>query len=709
MQLTQEDQKKLMEIITPFVQDKSSLKDLTKGQLTKAIDLNITKMTNDFNEKFTKNGKVLKQYQYKKDNYKRAKQKLDQAKRLVIQRPNGVPVKQILEKKGNTQKLDYLGKDTLPPGGPGSLLNYNFPDGDSPNNVPEYKKIAKAIKFLQEMVQKQLQARPTPQTTAQATAQAPAQAPAQATPPVSQPQTSPAQSQAKQSSGQAPPPPPPQAQKQGQGSSGQTPPPPPPQAQKQGQGSSGQAPPPPPPPQTPKQGQVTQKQSSVQDPTKLPTLPPAQQAGLSQSSAQQIQKQIKKIQQQYKNLLENSINLHPNQLNAILQKILEGLKDQTTKQKYIELLTPTLSSLRQENSFDEKDIPTLTQREKIIKNILQAIDLAQKQKMAKIAERQAAAAKAAKEAEQAAQRAKQQARIKADQQSKRIAAEKQQQAKRLAKIAQQEQRIAKEAQQEQRIRLAKQAEDKAKLQAQEKARIKDQARKAADDACKQCQNKKKLTLDGAQQQQQQQQQQQSTSGESVQETQSSKGTLLGGQQSPKQQQQHQFNITNGQLNILDKTFNPDQLIQKLGQAPNLSQLKTIYLSGNKLGNQGLKKIIPVLSKANSLQKLSIQNNNIGNLGAIQLADKGYPGLKALKSLSVANNKIGPVGADRLIRNLRFNKDYSPNLGQINFSKNDTEQGKSLKSQFDTYDTNLASMLRVLKQRTPERSNINVTY
>jgi Ran GTPase-activating protein (RanGAP) involved in mRNA processing and transport len=123
----------------------------------------------------------------------------------------------------------------------------------------------------------------------------------------------------------------------------------------------------------------------------------------------------------------------------------------------------------------------------------------------------------------------------------------------------------------------------------------------------------------------------------------------------------------------------------------------------------LKKIIPVLSKANSLQKLSIQNNNIGNKGAIQLADKGYPGLKALKSLSVANNKIGPVGADALIRRLRFNKDYSPNLGQINFSNNDTEQGKSLQSQFSNDATNLASMLRVLKQKTPERSNIKVKY
>jgi len=670
MQSTQEnqDQKKLMEIITPYT-NKLSISDLTKDQLVKAIDQNITKMTNDFNEKFTKNGIVLKQYQYKKDNYKRAKQKLDQAKRLVVQRPQGVSVKQILEKKGNTQKLDYLGKNKenkviLPPGGPGSLLNYNFPDGDSPNNVPEYKKIAKAIKLLQDMVQKQLKTR---SQTAQSTA------------PVSQPQTTPAPSQAVVTSGQGPPPPPP--------------PPPPPQTPKQGQGSSGQAPPP--PPQAPKQGQGSSGQGQAPPP---PPPTPAQQAGVSQNPAQKIQQQIKKIQQQYKNLLDNSKNLHPNQLNGILLKILDGLKNQTTKQKYIELLKPTLSTLSQENTFDEKDIPTLTQREKIIKEILQAIDLAQKQKLAKIKEKQVEAAKAAKEAEQAAQRAIQQARVKADQQSKRKAAEAQLQAKRLAKIAQQEQKAVKEAQQAQKARKEKQAEDIARLQAQEKARKRNQAKKAADDACEQCQNKKKLTL--------------------LDEVQSQQILLGGGQsqqptgasqQSTKQQQQRQFNITNGQLNIINKTFNPDQLVQKLGQNPNLSQLKAIYLSGNKLGNQGLKKIIPVLSKANSLQKLSIQNNDIANPGAIQLANKGYPELKALKSLSVANNKIGPVGADALIRRLKFNKDYSPNLGQINFSNNDTEQGKSLKNQFDTYETNLASMLRVLKQRTPERSNIKVTY
>ena len=58
----------------------------------------------------------------------------------------------------------------------------------------------------------------------------------------------------------------------------------------------------------------------------------------------------------------------------------------------------------------------------------------------------------------------------------------------------------------------------------------------------------------------------------------------------------------------------------------------------------------------------------------------------------------------IISDVKWNR-----LCQINFSNNDTEQGKSLKTQFDTYDTNLASMLRVLKQKTPERSNINVTY
>ena len=100
------------------------------------------------------------------------------------------------------------------------------------------------------------------------------------------------------------------------------------------------------------------------------------------------------------------------------------------------------------------------------------------------------------------------------------------------------------------------------------------------------------------------------------------------------------------LNVEDNRIGAEGIKKLVEALPHLKHLERIYVGNNKIGAEGIKKLAEALPHLKNLQKLDVSGNHIGDVGIKKLAE-ALPHLKHLDTLYVSGNHIGEEGATTL--------------------------------------------------------------
>ncbi|XP_067407407.1 MHC class II transactivator [Emydura macquarii macquarii] len=91
-----------------------------------------------------------------------------------------------------------------------------------------------------------------------------------------------------------------------------------------------------------------------------------------------------------------------------------------------------------------------------------------------------------------------------------------------------------------------------------------------------------------------------------------------------------------------------KLVEILPAFPSLQHLDLDALSGNEIGDEGVKSLCEVFSQLTSLETLNLSQNKITDVGARQLAT-ALPSLSSLRTLSLYNNYICDAGVENIAK------------------------------------------------------------
>jgi len=129
--------------------------------------------------------------------------------------------------------------------------------------------------------------------------------------------------------------------------------------------------------------------------------------------------------------------------------------------------------------------------------------------------------------------------------------------------------------------------------------------------------------------------------------------------------------TNSTLQLLNLSYNNIRsrgatfLAQALKESTSVCNLKSLDLTGNSIGHQGMQTLSPILGENRTIESLYVGINNIGPEGAAHLAfaiKRNY----TLRCLHINDNKIGPNAASLLFDQLR---DDNRTLKNLNLAGN----------------------------------------